>query len=71
MQIIEFEGREIQCYGELRDDSNFEVICEDVEDDDVWTDGNPYHPEYTFASWKEVVEVMSKHFKDIVEITAV
>lgn len=71
MQIVEFNGRKIECYGELYDDSNFHVVCDNDDDDDIWTDGNPYHPEYIFASWGEVVKVLSENFDDIVEISAV
>jgi hypothetical protein len=62
----------VECYGELRDDSNFQVVCEDEEDDDVWCDGNPNHPEFVFESWKDVVAELQQHFgSEIVEISAV
>ena len=32
-------GKETTCYGELTDTSNFEVVCEDEDCDDVWCNG--------------------------------
>lgn len=69
---IEYQGRLIDCYGKLREDSNFEVICEDMDDDGIWCDGNPDDPDYIFYSWTQVVKVLSQHFdSDIQEISAV
>jgi hypothetical protein len=62
----------VECYGELRDDSNFEVVCENEKDDGVWCDGNPKHPEFVFESWEDVVDELKQHFmSEIIEITAV
>ena len=63
---------DIDCYGELRDDSNFYIVCENEEYDGIWADGNPDSPDYTFKNWREVVAVLtSKYRHDIVEISAV
>lgn len=59
----------VTCYGELRDDSNFEVVCENEEDDGCWADGKPDGG--SFATWEEVVNTLYKHFDSpIVEISA-
>jgi hypothetical protein len=69
--IVHHNGYDIECYGELQEDSNFSVVCENEEDDEIWCEGNPNSEEYTFSSWEEVVEVLSRYFDDIVEISAV
>ena len=64
--------RGVDCYGELRDDSNFLIVCEDEEYDGTWADGNPRSPDYTFENWTQVVAVLTSMYrKDIVEISAV
>ena len=30
----------ISCYGLLEENSNFEVVCDDEEDDSIWCEGN-------------------------------
>lgn len=71
MTTIEYRGRHIDCYGEINAHSNFHVVCEDEEDDDIWTEGNPNDENYEFSSWQEVVETLSCYFHNIEEITAV
>jgi len=44
----------IETYGELCDNSNFEVVCEDEENDAVWINGNPNSEDFTFKNWDEV-----------------
>jgi hypothetical protein len=61
----------IMCYGELEENSNFSVVCEDEEFDDTWCEGNPNSAEYTFASWEEVCAELVKHFPEIEEIEAI
>jgi hypothetical protein len=52
----------VECYGEVRDNSNFYIICEDEEFDGIWADN-------TFGSWTEVVSHLKAHYrKDIIEI---
>lgn len=68
--VVHFEGRDVECYGTLEEDSNFSVVCEDEYDDDVWCAGSPY-PSGWFTTWEEVVSVLQKHFdSDILEIGA-
>ena len=63
---------DIECYGELQDDSNFSVVCEDEEDDNIWADGNPDREDGTFHSWEEVVDTLKAQYDSpIVEISAV
>lgn len=60
-------GKETTCYGELEDTSNFEVVCEDEEDDEVWCDGFIGN-----TDWESVVLHLQLYFaSDILEITAV
>jgi len=71
MQIIQYNDGEVYCYGELDEISNFEVVCENEEDDDTWCNGNPDSEDGIFSSWEEVVRVLSRYYNDIIEITAV
>lgn len=71
--MAEFHERimKVDCYGELRDDSNFEVVCENENDDTVWCIGNP-HTNKPFDDWDMVVTVLSQYFNSkIHEISAV
>tara|TARA_B110000503_G_scaffold134035_1_gene212444 strand:- start:962 stop:1171 length:210 start_codon:yes stop_codon:yes gene_type:complete len=63
----------VECYGKLHDDSNFSIVCEDEEDDDIWTEGNPNtDSDYFFETWEEVVDTLSAQYDSpIVEISAV
>lgn len=69
--MIEIRG--VECYGDLEDNSNFEVICEDEENDTVWCEGNPNTEDYTFSSWEEVVNFFIDELgiTDLVEIQAI
>ena len=68
--IVEYKGRDVECYGQLADDSNFSIVCDDECDDDDWTDGNLVTGD-PFGTWEEVVEALQPHFQsDIVEISA-
>jgi hypothetical protein len=62
---------EIETYGELCDNSNFEIVCEDEENCGFWIDGNPNSEDLTFKNWDEVKTELSKHFDGIVEISAI
>jgi hypothetical protein len=70
-QVVDYKHYRITCYGELRDCSNFAVVCEEEDDDGIWCEGNPNSEDYTFSSWEEVVKVLTLEFDNIVEITAV
>ena len=72
MYKVDFLGIETECYGELEDSSNFEVVCEDEEDDGIWCDGNPAQDGGGFKTWEDVVMTLQPHFNsDILEICAV
>ena len=60
---------EVDCYGFLEEASNIEVVCEDEEDDFIWTDGNP-DTNFPFTSWGQAVRVLSRYY-DIVEMRAI
>lgn len=65
-------GDTVECYGELADNSNFEIVCEDEEDDGIWCDGNINSKDGIFTSWEEVVEVIQVNWDaQIIEISAV
>ena len=68
--IVHYEGRDVECYGKLEEDSNFSVVCDDETDDYVWTDGDPDNE--SFTTWEDVVACLQIHFdSDILEISAV
>lgn len=67
--VVHFEGRDVECYGELQEDSNFSVVCDDEYDDAVWTDGNPAGG--SFTAWEDVVAELQAYFEsEILEISA-
>ena len=63
-EMVTIEG--ISCYGALTWDSNFEVICEDEEDDCFWIDGN-VETGGEFKSWEDVVAVLCEHLDGKIE----
>ena len=64
-------GVETTCYGELAENSNFHVVCEDEDADGVWCDGVDAATEENYT-WENVVLYLQRYFdSDIVEITAV
>jgi hypothetical protein len=68
--IVPFEGRNVECYGTLEENSNFSVVCDDEYDDAVWCDGRPAGG--WFTTWEDVVECLQLEFdSDILEISAV
>ena len=65
--IVRFNEIDVECYGELEETSNFEVVCEDEYDDSTWCDGieGP-------LSWEQVVAYLQRYYaSDILQITAV
>lgn len=50
----------VSCYGELHEDSNFDVVCEDEEFDDIWCNANPEGG--SFTTWAEVVRVLQNFY---------
>lgn len=64
--VVHFKGRDIECYGELEDDSNFDVICDDEYYDDTWCYGVDGE-----LTWENVVAYLQTQFNsDIIEISA-
>lgn len=71
-KVMMHDGRMVECYGEVKEDSNFSVVCDNEEDDDIWCEGHPDNETGIFADWEDVVAALSDHFSsDIIEITAV
>lgn len=63
----------IDCFGELRDDSNIQVVCQDEEQDDIWCIGNPITDE-PFKTWQEAADFLSAESffsSGILELSAV
>ena len=48
-------GATCECFGELSDTSNFEVVCEDEEDDFAWLEGNT-NTDKPFKTWQEAAD---------------
>jgi hypothetical protein len=68
--VVHFEGRDVECYGTLEETSNFNVVCDDEWDDDVWFNADPVTGD-TFADWETVVTRLQPYFNsDILEISA-
>jgi hypothetical protein len=68
--IVNYEGRDVECYGELQETANFSVVCDDESDDDIWINANPVTGN-AFEDWEQVVHELQKHFdSDILEISA-
>lgn len=64
-------GKETVCYGDLEETSNFQVVCEDEEDDSVWVDGVD-HLTGDMLTWENVVMMLQSFYaSDILEISAV
>lgn len=59
------DGREVWCYGEIEENSNFNMVCEDEFNDGIIADIDG------IDNWKELVYTLySKGFKDIEQIEA-
>ena len=59
--IVRYNGYDVECYGTLEETSNFAVVCEDEEYDDIWMIGDPLTGN-PFENWEEVVIKLSKEF---------
>ena len=70
--MVKVEGYEVECYGLLEENSNFEVVCDDEEDDSIWCEGNTETDE-PFTSWEECVEHLVEMYfpATVIQITAV
>ena len=64
-------GHEIWCYGDIEEDSNFSIICDD-ECNDIVAPGLEDENGEPPTSWKQVIEILEKRyeFKDIEEISS-
>jgi hypothetical protein len=63
-------GVRLECYGELKDDSNFEVTCDHEDDDTVWLEGNT-NTDKPFKTWQEAADFFEEICSGlIVEINA-
>ena len=69
--MVKVAGYEVECYGLLEENSNFEVVCDDEEDDSIWCEGNTETDE-PFTSWEECVEHLVEMYcpATIIQITA-
>lgn len=64
--VVHFQGRDVECYGDLEETSNFSVVCEDEWDDDVWCNGIVGD-----LTWENIVAHLQLYFgSDILEISA-
>jgi hypothetical protein len=64
--IVHHEGQDVECYGTLEETSNFNVVCVDEWDDDIWCNGIVGD-----LTWENVVAHLQLYFKSrIVEIDA-
>jgi len=69
VHIVHYDGYDVECYGELCENSNFSVICEDEEHDDTWS-ATPLDGGW-FTAWEDVVECLQREYPSrIVEISA-
>ena len=66
MKVITRNGQAVECYGEFRDDSNFEVIFDNEDYDGIFAD--------SATSWVDAVEKLTAYAKRIgttvIEMTA-
>ena len=70
VHIVHYDGCDVECYGELCENSNFNVICADEDFDDVWCEGRPAGG--WFTDWEAVVEYLQREYPSrIIEISAV
>lgn len=68
--IVHHNGHDVECYGTLEENSNFNVVCADEWDDDVWYNADPVTGN-PFEDWETVVARLQPYFNsDILEIDA-
>ena len=60
--IVEIEDAKIDCFGNVMDDSNFEIVCENEDYDGIYANGNPNRDDFTFRNWSEVVEHLYNYY---------
>jgi hypothetical protein len=60
------DGGTTDCYGELRQDSNFSIVCEDEMSDGIWTDNE------SLTTWQHICKYLEKNYNSkIEELTAI
>ena len=69
MNSVRIDG--VSCFGKLEWDSNFEIICEDEDEDCCWVVGNYNSEDGEFKDWQEAVTFFKARFNTVVEIIAV
>jgi hypothetical protein len=71
MEMLTIRG--VECYGALEENSNFDLVFDNEDDDFIWVDGNPNSSEHVFSSWEEVVNffIDEEGMTDLIEIVAV
>ncbi len=55
------DGGTTYCYGEIREDSNFAIACDNEYRDGIWTDND------NFTTWKQVCEYLESHYDRKIE----
>ena len=60
-------GTEIWCYGPLYENSNFDIACEDEEDDFIWIDRDPD----VIPTWWDICMYFDQSSIEVVEITTI
>lgn len=69
--VIKYKGQEVFCYGDVRPDSNFQIICVDEAKDGIYANGNPDDELNGFKNWTEAVHFLIDNYSDdIEELTA-
>ena len=59
------DGGTTDCYGDLREDSNIQITCENENYDNIWTDNE-------FKTWRQVCKFLENNYNPhIEELTAV
>jgi hypothetical protein len=71
LMIIRPDGGICDCYGEIEENSNFEVVCYDEENDGIWATGN-HDTNEPFKDWEEAVKWLCENLDSRIEqLTAV
>jgi hypothetical protein len=65
MSMVEVAG--VMCYGEVQWDSNFDIVCEDEENDYIDCGDDTDGP----LTWEYQIERLKKLNEDMVEVSAI
>ena len=55
------DGGTTFCYGEVREDSNFDIVCENENYDNVWTDND------SCRTWNQVCKYLENNYNPHIE----